>query len=87
MYGFWNLATLVGALAGNALGDPQRYGLDAAAAASFIALLWPRLRSREPVAIAVVGALVTTALVPVLPQGLPVVAAALVGSVVAWCWK
>lgn len=87
VYGFWNLATLVGALAGNALGDPKRYGLDAAAAASFIALLWPRLRAREPVAIAVVGALVTTLLVPVIPQGLPVVAAAVVGSVVAWCWK
>ncbi|WP_432544464.1 AzlC family ABC transporter permease [Kineococcus sp. SYSU DK002] len=87
VYAFWNLATLVGAIAGNALGDPQRYGLDAAAAASFIALLWPRLRSREPVAIAVVGALVTTVLVPVLPQGLPVVAAALAGSVVAWWWR
>ncbi|WP_432510153.1 AzlC family ABC transporter permease [Kineococcus sp. SYSU DK001] len=87
VYVFWNLATLVGAFAGNALGDPQRYGLDAAAAASFIALLWPRLRGREPVAIAVVGALVTTVLVPVLPQGLPVVAAAVAGSVVAWCWR
>ena len=31
---FWNLMTLVGALLGNALGDPSRWGLDAAAAAS-----------------------------------------------------
>lgn len=28
---FWNLSTLAGALIGDALGDPQRYGLDAAA--------------------------------------------------------
>lgn len=80
----WNLMTFVGALAGNALGDPKRYGLDAAASAAFIALLWPRLRSRQPIAVAVVGAVITTALVPVLPQGLPVLAAAAGGAVVAW---
>ncbi|MGN6743335.1 MAG: AzlC family ABC transporter permease [Amnibacterium sp.] len=82
----WNLMTFVGALAGDALGDPRRYGLDAAASAAFLALLWPRLRAREPVAIAIVGALATTLLIPVIPQGLPVLAAALVGAVVAWFW-
>jgi predicted branched-subunit amino acid permease len=86
VYAGWNLTTLLGALVGDALGDPRRFGLDAAAAASFAALLWPRVRGREPVAIAVVGALVTTALVPALPPGLPVVAAAVAGSVVAWSW-
>lgn len=83
----WNLMTLGGALAGNALGDPKRYGLDAAASAAFIALLWPRLRGREPVAIAVVAALATTALIPVIPPGLPVLLAALVGALVAWFWR
>jgi predicted branched-subunit amino acid permease len=82
----WNLMTLAGALAGSALGDPKRFGLDAAASAAFVALLWPRLRARQPVAIAVVGAAVTTVLVPVIPEGLPVLAAAFVGAVVAWCW-
>jgi branched chain amino acid efflux pump len=72
----WNATTLIGALAGNAIGDPRRYGLDAAAAAAFLALLWPRLRQREPIAVAVVGALVAAALVPAVPAGLPVVAAA-----------
>lgn len=83
----WNLMTLAGALAGNALGDPKRYGLDAAASAAFIALLWPRLRGREPIAIAVVAAVVTTVLLPVIPPGLPVLAAALVGAVIAWFWR
>ena len=83
----WNLMTLAGALAGNALGDPKRYGLDAAASAAFIALLWPRLRGREPIAIAVVAAVVTTVLIPVIPAGLPVLAAAFVGAVVAWFWR
>jgi predicted branched-subunit amino acid permease len=82
----WNLMTLVGALAGNALGDPKRYGLDAAASAAFVALLWPRMRAREPVAIAIVGALVTVALVPAIPQGLPVLVAAAAGALVAWFW-
>lgn len=74
----WNAATLLGALAGDALGDPRRYGLDAAAAAAFLALLWPRLRQREPIAVAVVAAGVAAALVPVVPPGLPVVVAAAV---------
>jgi predicted branched-subunit amino acid permease len=86
VYAGWNLMTLVGALAGSALGDPKRFGLDAAASAAFVALLWPRLRARQPVAIAVVGAVVTTVLVPVIPAGLPVLAAAVVGALVAWFW-
>jgi predicted branched-subunit amino acid permease len=74
----WNVMTFAGALAGNALGDPQRYGLDAAASGAFLALLWPRLRAHEPVAVAVIAALVAGTLVPVVPVGLPVVAAAAV---------
>ena len=72
----WNLATLVGALVGDALGDPRAYGLDAAACAAFVALLWPRLRDREMVAIAVVAAVIAVMLLPPLPAGIPVVLAA-----------
>ncbi|MGB8386226.1 MAG: AzlC family ABC transporter permease, partial [Dermatophilaceae bacterium] len=50
VFAFWNAFTLVGAVVGNALGDPRRYGLAAAAAAAFCALLWPRLRSRDALA-------------------------------------
>ncbi|HYN29724.1 MAG TPA: AzlC family ABC transporter permease [Dermatophilaceae bacterium] len=70
---FWNLLTLVGALIGNALGDPRRWGLDAAAAAAFCALLWPRLASRDARATAVFGCAVALATAPLLPAGLPVV--------------
>lgn len=49
----WNLFTGVGALLGDALSDPKQGGLDGAAVAAFFGLLWPRLRAREPVAIAV----------------------------------
>jgi predicted branched-subunit amino acid permease len=77
----WNATTLAGALVGDALGDPKQYGLDAAASGAFLALLWPRLKGREPIALAVAAAVVAAALVPVVPAGLPVVAAAVVAVV------
>lgn len=80
---FWNLFTLVGALAGNALGDPKQWGLDGASVAAFMGLLWPRLNNRDTVAIGVAAAFVTLLLVPVLPQGLPLLVAAAVAAVVA----
>jgi len=78
VYVFWNLFTLAGALAGQHIADAAAWGLDAAAAGAFIALLWPRLRSGEAVAIAGVAAFVALVTTPVLPAGLPVLAAALV---------
>lgn len=78
----WNLATLGGALLGDLLGDPRQWGLDAAAAAAFVGLLWPRLRSRQAVAVAAASAVAAAALLPALPAGLPVVVAASVGVVV-----
>lgn len=72
----WNATTLAGALIGDALGDPRTYGLDAAAAAAFCALLWPRLKSRDTVAVAIAAAVVAVSLVPRAPAGVPVLVAA-----------
>lgn len=80
----WNLTTLLGALVGDVLGDPRAYGLDAAAAAAFLALLWPRLRERQPIAVGVAAAVVGALLTPVLMPGMPVLIAALVAIVVGW---
>lgn len=80
----WNLSTAAGALLGNVLGDPRAYGLDAAAAAAFLALLWPRLRRRQPIAVGIAAAVVATVLTPVLVPGVPVIVAALVAIVVGW---
>jgi 4-azaleucine resistance transporter AzlC len=74
----WNLATLAGALAGTALGDPRTYGLDAAVGAAFLALLWPRLSDRRNQLVAVLGAALALGLVPVTAAGVPVLAAAAV---------
>jgi branched chain amino acid efflux pump len=72
----WNAATLAGAVAGNALGDPRRYGLDAAVGAAFLALLWPRLHRRRNQVVAVAAAGVALGIVPIAPAGVPVLAAA-----------
>ncbi len=77
----WNLGTLIGALGAAALEDPRTLGLDAAVPAGFIALLWPRLRGRQAIAVAIVSASIAVALVPVLQPGLPVLAAALVAVI------
>ena len=84
IYVGWGLSTLAGALLGDVLGDPRAYGLDAAAAAAFLALLWPRLRQRQAIAVGVAAAVVATMLTPLLMPGLPVLIAAVVAIVVGW---
>jgi predicted branched-subunit amino acid permease len=79
----WNAMTFLGAILGDALGDVSAYGLDAAAAAAFMGLLWPRLTAREPIAIAVVAAVVTAIAIPFAPTGVPVLLAALAAFVFA----
>jgi len=73
---FWNLATFLGAVAGDFMGDPAVWGLDAAAAAAFLGLLWPKLKGRLPLAL--VAAALAFLLTPVLPAGGAILAAALV---------
>ena len=74
----WNLGTLAGALGAGAIGDPTRWGLDAAVPAAFLALLWPQITSHRLLAVAIISALIGVALTPVLAPGLPVLCAALV---------
>lgn len=74
----WNLGTLVGAVGAGSIGDPTRWGLDAAVPAAFLALLWPQIVSRTLLAVAVLAALIGVVLTPVLPPGLPVLCAAAV---------
>ncbi|GAA1812341.1 AzlC family ABC transporter permease [Agromyces neolithicus] len=80
----WNITTFVGALIGDAMGDTRAWGLDAAAAAAFLGLLWPRLKRVQAGAVAVGAAVVATLMTPVLMPGLPVLVAAVVAVVVGW---
>lgn len=77
----WNLATFAGALLGNLVGDVNKFGLDAVAAAAFVGLLWPRLKQLQAAAVAMVSAVLATVLIPFTPPGVPVLAAAVVALV------
>lgn len=72
----WNLSTVVGVVAGSVLGSPEKWGLDVAFPAAFLALLAPQLRTPRAVVTALVAALVALMLVPVTSVGVPVLAAA-----------
>ena len=77
LFSFWNLGTLIGALATQVIPDPKALGLDAAPPAAFLALVAPRLRGREPVAIAIGAATVVLAVLPFVPPGVPLLIVAL----------
>ncbi|HTX10245.1 MAG TPA: AzlC family ABC transporter permease [Solirubrobacteraceae bacterium] len=75
-YPGWVLGTVVGVLAGSALGDPAKFGLDALFPAFFLALLFEEVRGRRKLAAAGGGAGIALALTPVAPAGLPILVAA-----------
>jgi predicted branched-subunit amino acid permease len=83
VFACWNLGTLAGALAGTALSDPRTLGLDAAAPAAFVALVAPRLDTREPRVIAAAATAAALASVPLAPAGAPVLIAAAVAVALA----
>ena len=76
LYVSWVGGTALGALGGEALGDPADLGLDAAFPALFLALLVPQVRSRRALASALLGGAVALVLLPFTPAGVPIVAAA-----------
>lgn len=80
---FWNLGTLLGALLGGAI-DPEVWGLDVAFPAVFVAMLAAHLRTRRGQMAAALGALIFVVLVPVLPIGVPILAASSAVLVGAW---
>ena len=84
IYLFWNLATLLGALGANALGDPAQWGLDATIPAAFLGLLWPRLTSAHARFVAIGSIALALILTPLLSPGLPIIACVLIPIVAGW---
>jgi branched chain amino acid efflux pump len=78
----WQVGTIAGVAVGAGLGDPARFGLDAAFPAALLALLMPRLHEASGLRVAVVGATVAVVAAFVVPAGLPVLLA-LVGLIAA----
>ena len=77
LYAAWVAGTALGVLFGDLIGDPARFGLDAAFPALFLALLVTTLDRREAWIVAGLGAGIGLALTPVAPPGVPIVAAGL----------
>jgi predicted branched-subunit amino acid permease len=73
----WNVGTVLGFVAGASVGDPTAFGIDAAFPAGLLALLWPTLRERPQLRVAVVSGALALATTPFLPPGLPVLVALL----------
>lgn len=76
IYVFWNLGTLAGAVAGNAI-DPETFGLDGAFPAAFVAMLWPLLTTGRGRLAALLGAGICLATIPFVPLGVPLLCATL----------
>ncbi len=72
----WNAGTLLGVVAGNAIGDPASLGLDAAFPAGFLSLMMPQLRDTTKRTAALLGATVAAVAIPLVRPGLPVLLAA-----------
>jgi predicted branched-subunit amino acid permease len=79
-YPAWVGGTAIGVFAGDLIGDPATYGLDALFPAFFLALLLGgELRGNRLAAIvAALGATVALVLTPIAPAGVPVIAASAV---------
>ena len=76
-YPAWVAGTAIGLYAGDWIGDPAEWGLDALFPAFFLALLvgGELRRGRTAVIVALLGAGVALALLPFAPAGIPVIAA------------
>ena len=72
----WIGGTIIGALGGDIVGDPEQLGLDVIFPAFFLALLGEELRrGARAVATSLTAAALAIALVPFAPPGVPVIAA------------
>ncbi len=74
-YVMWFTGTVVGAYAGDLVGDPERLGLDALFPTFFLAILLAELRRPGARVVALTGATIALALVPWTPPGIPILVA------------
>jgi predicted branched-subunit amino acid permease len=75
LFVIWNVSVLLGVGLGSALHDTSAFGLDSTFPAVMLALALPTLTSRSIKVAAGAGAVLAVALTPLLPAGLPLLAA------------
>ena len=75
LFVIWNLSVLLGVALGSTVRDTSAFGLDATFPAVMLALALPTLTAKSTRIAAGTGAVIAVALTPVLPAGLPLLAA------------
>ena len=84
-YPCWVAGTAIGVFAGDLIGDPAAFGLDALFPAFFLALLVEgELRPGRPALAASLGAAISLLLLPFTPAGLPIIAASAAALIGLW---
>jgi len=78
----WNLSTLGGAIAGGAIPDPEKLGIDLIFPLAFLALLVPLVRARVDLIVALAAGGLAYVVSRELPGGLPILVAGVAGSLV-----
>ena len=74
-YAGWFSGTVVGVIAGDVIGDTDRFGFDAIFPTFFLGLLLAELKDPRARPVAAAGAVIALALVPFTPPGVPILAA------------
>jgi predicted branched-subunit amino acid permease len=75
LFAVWNVTVLLGVALGSAVRNTNAFGLDATFPAVMLALALPTLTAKSTRVAAGTGAVIAVALTPVLPAGLPLLAA------------
>ena len=83
----WNVGTLIGAVFGAGVEDPQRFGIDFAITAVFVAIVAIGVRHRADVAVALAAALVAAALRLAGASAVAVVVAGALAPLVAFAMR
>ena len=83
----WNVGTLLGAIFGAGIDDPQRFGIDFAITAVFVAIVAIGVRHRADVAVALAAALVAAALRLAGASAVAVVVAGALAPLVAFAMR
>ena len=81
---FWNIFTVIGALSASTINNPAEWGLDTAVPAAFIALVWPRLKTKNDIFLALAATALALITTPILPTGLPIIATAGLAVLLGW---
>jgi 4-azaleucine resistance transporter AzlC len=81
MYAAWVITSLAGALAGHAIHDPLKWGLDFAMPATFLTMLLPQLVSRRVAIVVGVSAVVATASYLLIPGKWYMILAVVTGTI------